>query len=121
MASTNPIILITGANTGLGLATIKSLLQSPITYKILLGCRSLEKGNTAAKAASTKFPDSKTTIKTIQIDVENDDSILKAFGFVQREYGHLDVLVNNAYKLPIHLQVFLGERKVANKRNRSCD
>jgi NADP-dependent 3-hydroxy acid dehydrogenase YdfG len=55
MAS-DPVILITGANTGLGFETVKSLCQSPKAYTILLGGRSIDKANAAAKEAQIEFP-----------------------------------------------------------------
>lgn len=95
MAS-NPIILITGANTGLGLAIVKSLLQSSKAYTILLGGRSIEKANTAAKEAAAEFSSSASTIKPVQIDIESDSSITNLFDLISAEYGRLDVLINNA-------------------------
>jgi len=97
MAS-NSIILITGANTGLGFETVKALCQSSIAYTILLGGRSLEKANTAAQQAQTEFPKSPIVIKTVQIDIEDDDSISQLFEHVSSQYGRLDVLINNAGK-----------------------
>ena len=98
--SSNTIVLITGANTGLGFETVKSLCQSEVSYTILLAGRSLDKANAAAKTAQAEFPSSRSTIKTIQIDVEDDESINRAFEHVSSEYGRLDVLINNAGSLP---------------------
>jgi len=97
MAS-NPVILITGANTGLGFETVRSLCQSTKPYTILLGGRSIEKANAAAKEAQTEFPKSPSVIKTVQVDIEDDDSISQAFEHVEKEYGRVDVLINNAGK-----------------------
>jgi NAD(P)-dependent dehydrogenase (short-subunit alcohol dehydrogenase family) len=98
--SSNPILFITGGNTGLGFETIRSLCQSKKGYTILLGGRSIDKANTAAKAAQTEFPQSLSTIATIQIDIEDDVSISKAFDQIASRYGRLDILVNNAGMLP---------------------
>jgi NADP-dependent 3-hydroxy acid dehydrogenase YdfG len=96
--SSSPIIFITGANTGLGFETVKSLCQSPKAYTILLGGRSIEKANTAAKQAQKEFPKSASIIKIVQIDIEDDDSISHAFEHVASQYGRVDILVNNAGK-----------------------
>jgi len=96
--SSNPIIFITGANTGLGFETVKSLCQSPKAYTILLGGRSIEKANAATKQLQNEFPNSASIIKTVQIDIEDDDSISRAFDHVASQYGRLDILVNNAGK-----------------------
>lgn len=97
MASTSkPIILITGANTGLGYETVRSLCQSDKAYTILLGGRSINKANAAAKAAQAEFPKTSSVFATVQVDIEDDDSISQAFEHVSSKYGHLDVLINNA-------------------------
>ena len=98
--TTNTILLITGANTGIGYETVKSLLQSSTPYTILLSGRSLEKANTAAEELRKEFPETPSTIVTLQIDVEDDESISKAFQLVEGEYGRIDVLINNAGAFP---------------------
>lgn len=95
MAS-NPVILITGANTGLGFETVKALCQSSKAYTILLGGRSLEKANAAAKQAQTEFRTTPSVLAAIQVDIEDDKSISQAFEHVASQYGRLDVLINNA-------------------------
>jgi len=97
MAS-NLIILITGANTGLGFETVKSLCQSSKAYTVLLGGRSTDKANAATKEVQTEFPKSPSVITTVQVDIEDDNSISQAFEHVAIQYGRLDVLVNNAGK-----------------------
>lgn len=94
----NPIILITGANTGLGFQTVRSLCQSSKAYIILLGGRNLEKANAAVKEVQEEFPQTSNTIVPVQVDIEDDDSIAKAFTLVSNQYGRLDVLINNAGK-----------------------
>ena len=97
MASTDkPIILITGGNTGIGLAIVKALCQSPIAYHILLGCRTVQKGEDAIKTIKTEVPNTTSTTSTIQIDVTSDDSIQKAAEYVSTTYSRLDTLINNA-------------------------
>ncbi|EXJ72132.1 uncharacterized protein A1O5_04636 [Cladophialophora psammophila CBS 110553] len=95
--ATDTIVLITGANTGLGLETVKSLLQSSKkTYTILLGGRSLEKATAAAKQVKADFPQSQSVVTPVQIDIEDDQSIKTLFGNLEKNHGRLDVLVNNA-------------------------
>lgn len=94
--SNSPITLITGANTGIGFETIKALLGSPNTYTILLGGRSIQKAEDAVQLAKTQFPNSASTLSAIQVDIEDDASISKAFEEVSTKYGRLDVLINNA-------------------------
>lgn len=94
----NTIIFITGANTGLGFEIVKSLCESPTAYTILLGGRSLDKANAAAVDAQKQFPSTSSIIKTIQIDIDDDNSIQTAFDHMSKEYGRVDVLINNAGK-----------------------
>ncbi len=97
--SSNPVVLVTGANTGLGLEIVKSLLQSPKVYTILLGGRSLDKATAAAEEAKKQFPDSPSVITPVQIDIEEDGSISRLLENVTTQYGRVDVLINNAGKL----------------------
>ena len=90
------VIFITGANTGLGFETVKSLLQSSQAYTVLLGGRSIEKADQAARDVQADVPQTASTVQTIQIDVEDDESISKAFDRIAAEYGRVDVLINNA-------------------------
>ena len=90
------IILITGANTGIGYETVRALLQTPQVYHVLLGSRSLEKGNGAKAALENEFPGTKSTIEVLQVDVTSDDSINAAFEKVQAAHGRIDCLLNNA-------------------------
>lgn len=89
------IVVITGANTGLGLEVVKALLQSDRQYVILLGGRDLAKARAAAReAASVKV--SQSTVESFQIDVEDDASIVSAYEGVASRYLRIDCLINNA-------------------------
>jgi NAD(P)-dependent dehydrogenase (short-subunit alcohol dehydrogenase family) len=88
------IVLVTGANRGLGHAILQvvGLREPSNTY--ILGSRDLEAGQ---KAKSQLQQDGVTAaIDVIQLDVTNDDQILAAIKHVASKYGKLDVLVNNA-------------------------
>lgn len=98
----NEIVLITGANTGLGLETVKSLVQSNKTYTILLGGRDIAKAAAAIKQLQADFPETASAIQAVQIDVENDESIQNLFDQISSQFGRVDVLINNAGKL-LHL------------------
>jgi NAD(P)-dependent dehydrogenase (short-subunit alcohol dehydrogenase family) len=81
------VVLITGANQGIGLQIAKELLARGMS--VLVGARSLEKG----LAATKELGEGATAI---QIDVADQNSISAAAEKIEKEVGRLDVLVNNA-------------------------
>jgi NAD(P)-dependent dehydrogenase (short-subunit alcohol dehydrogenase family) len=90
------VILVTGANTGLGFQIIRALCSSEKAYNILLAGRSLTKAQDAVRSAGEEFPSSASKLSPIQVDIEDDESIQRAFDEVKSKFGRLDVLVNNA-------------------------
>lgn len=94
--SSSQIILITGGNTGLGLEVVKALYNSPDTYTIIVGSRSVPKAEDAIAGLKKDTIFSNSTLSTVQIDVESDDSINAAFEAVSSKHGHIDCLINNA-------------------------
>ncbi len=88
--STSTVALVTGANRGIGLEVCRQLAQRG--YTVLLCSRDLAKGEQAAFRLATK----PGTVVAQQLDVLHSESIERVRVHVQRTYGHLDVLVNNA-------------------------
>jgi NAD(P)-dependent dehydrogenase (short-subunit alcohol dehydrogenase family) len=97
MADTS-IVLITGGNTGIGYETVKALYGSPEAHTILMGSRSMDKAAEAIKTLESEVSETKSTVVPIQIDIEDDASIEKAFKEVESKFGRVDALVNNAGK-----------------------
>ena len=91
--SDKKIILITGGNTGIGLEAVKALCKEPIAYEILIGSRDRAKGEAAIASLKKEIPNSASTLSTVQVDLESDESITKAFEHVSSNHGKLDVLV----------------------------
>lgn len=97
MAATNKtVVLVTGANSGIGWETVKALLRSTRTYHILMGTRSLDRGEAALEALENDVAETNSTMELLQIDVASDESISNAFDKVQATHGRIDTLVNNA-------------------------
>lgn len=94
--ATSQVVLVTGANTGIGYETVKALLRSKKTYQVLLGSRTLEKANAAIEKLRKEHPDSTSTITPLQVDLSSDDSIEAAFQQVKNSPGRVDILINNA-------------------------
>ncbi|KAF1947325.1 NAD(P)-binding protein [Clathrospora elynae] len=92
-SSDQSIVLITGANGGIGFELAAQLLADASKF-VLLGSRSLEKGEAAVKQLKSKGLPGK--VEVLQIDVNSEDSITKAAKEVEEKYARLDALVNNA-------------------------
>ncbi|KAF4434829.1 Short-chain dehydrogenase [Fusarium austroafricanum] len=118
MASSK-IVLITGANKGLGYQAVRALLGSEENYHIFLGSRDFAKGKQAAEKATAEVK-SHSTVEPIQLDVESDDSIQKAFEEVKGKADRVDVLVNNAGVM-LDQQIELGNMTVRDAYNKSWD
>jgi len=88
--TTQPTVLITGANKGLGFETARQLAGRGCT--ILLGARDPDLGRRAAAELAEDGGD----VRFVQIDVTSDDSVAAAADWVANEVGALDVLINNA-------------------------
>lgn len=80
-----PVSLVTGANKGIGLETVRRLIGAG--HRVYLAARDAEQGRTAAEALGARF---------VQLDVTSDVSVRRAATIVEQEEGRLDVLVNNA-------------------------
>ena len=84
------IILITGANKGVGLATAEVLVRAGHT--VLLGARDPGRGEAAAATlAGQGLP-----ARFIRLDVTDPVTIAAAAKLIEADYGRLDVLINNA-------------------------
>ncbi|RYP17052.1 hypothetical protein DL765_004751 [Monosporascus sp. GIB2] len=95
-AAGSRIVLVTGANNGIGYETVKALLQSDRAYHIFLGSRSLEKAKRAAERLHEEVPAATNTVEILPLDLTSDQSIENAFEQVKSGPGRLDILINNA-------------------------
>src|ERR1700733_4535464 len=81
------IALVTGANQGVGRQVAKELVANGLT--VLVGSRNFERGEAAAaEIGSSAIP--------LQLDVTDRVSISAAAERIRKEFGRLDLLVNNA-------------------------
>ncbi|KAF4343510.1 short-chain alcohol dehydrogenase [Fusarium beomiforme] len=96
MIDNKEIVLITGANTGIGFETVKALFKSSRPYHVLLGSRDPAKGEKAVAELERECPDSKSSVDVVQIDITDDEAIEKLFELVKERFGRVDILVNNA-------------------------
>jgi len=94
MSSTKRIILVTGANTGIGYDTALFLARDDSNNHVIVGARNEERGLEALK----KLQDLnlKGTLSFQKLDVTSDESIFAAVKELEAKFDKLDVLVNNA-------------------------
>lgn len=85
------IALVTGANRGLGLETARQLALKG--YHVLLAARNESK---AKEAAEKLVKLTRGTVTPVQLDVTSAQDIEKLATWISKEFGKLDVLVNNA-------------------------
>lgn len=87
----NKTAIVTGANSGMGMATVRAL--SDMGAKVIMLCRSEKRGTEALeKLLSEKYRD----LELILCDLGNYDSIRAFANIVRRGYDNIDILVNNA-------------------------
>jgi NAD(P)-dependent dehydrogenase (short-subunit alcohol dehydrogenase family) len=90
MTESNQIVLVTGANKGIGHEVARQLaLRGMIA---LVGARDRTRGERAVESICAAGGNAQLVV----LDVTDRDSIAAAARDVEARFGHLDVLVNNA-------------------------
>ncbi len=90
MSEAKKVALITGANKGIGLETARQLGQLGIT--VLVAARDQAKGEKAVAQLKSESIDA----RFLKLDVVNPQDIATAVSTIERDFGHLDILINNA-------------------------
>ena len=91
MANEKRIALVTGGNKGIGLEISHNLASAGCA--VLLGVRNVERGQQAIQQLRQA---GLTDVHPIEIDVTRQDTITAAAQLIEKEYGRLDILMNNA-------------------------
>lgn len=86
------IIIITGANSGLGYESSKALAEKGA--EIIFACRSEEKANKAMSELRNSIPEAK--LEYMPLDLSNLQSIRAFAKLFGEKYDKLDILMNNA-------------------------
>lgn len=84
------IALITGASRGIGFEIARQLAQTGVT--VILSARTL----IDAQHAAAKIGTDVMRVVPLKLDVTQQTDIDAAVAFVTAEFGHLDILINNA-------------------------
>ncbi len=84
--------LITGANSGIGLATARELARA--SAQVILACRDLDRGNAAADQIRSSVPAAEIEVR--RLDLADLASVREFAKAVAGDLAKLDLLVNNA-------------------------
>lgn len=87
----NKTAIVTGANSGMGMATVRAL--SDMGAKVIMLCRSEKRGVEALEKLSSE---KKRDLELILCDLGNYASIRAFVNLVKKGHDHIDILVNNA-------------------------
>ncbi|MFH8974348.1 oxidoreductase [Streptomyces sp. NPDC017890] len=89
---TERVFVVTGANSGLGMATTRALVRRG--GHVILAVRDEEKGRRAAAEITSEHPDAGLEVR--RLDLADLDSVRAFARQVRADHPRLDVLVNNA-------------------------
>ena len=94
VASGSPrrVAVVTGGNKGIGKEIVRKLAKIP-NLTTILGSRDLALGEATARELTS---DGCMNVICHQLDISNQDSINNLRDFVVRDFGSLDILINNA-------------------------
>jgi NAD(P)-dependent dehydrogenase (short-subunit alcohol dehydrogenase family) len=90
MTSTRPLVLVTGANRGIGRETVRQLLARGCD--VLAGVRDPEAGE---RTAADLDPGGSRVV-ACRLDVADPASVAAAAARITERHGRLDILINNA-------------------------
>lgn len=85
------IILLTGASSGIGEATVRRLVQEG--HHLIIGARRLAK--------LQRLQEELGNIDALQVDVTEAGDLQRMADFALTNYGRIDVLINNAGVMPL--------------------
>lgn len=84
------VALVTGANKGIGFETARKLASHGM--KVILTARDATRGTEASSKLAGKGMD----VSFQQLDVTDSEDVNRVAAFVEKEFGRLDILINNA-------------------------
>jgi NAD(P)-dependent dehydrogenase (short-subunit alcohol dehydrogenase family) len=93
-------VLVTGANKGIGLAVVEAILREQAQYRVILGSRDSQRGESAGESLLALDPGWSDRLEVLELDVASDQSVTEAKAIIAAGSGDnspaLYGLVNNA-------------------------
>ena len=86
------VVIVTGANAGIGKATVKGLVQKD--FHVIMACRNIQAAQDAKQ--SIVIATGKKSMDCMHLDLADLDSIDDFVNRFKEKYDRLDVLINNA-------------------------
>ncbi|GLR61471.1 short-chain dehydrogenase/reductase [Rhizobium indigoferae] len=89
------VIIITGASSGFGALTARALAKAGHT--VYAGMRATEGRNAPAVADAAEFArDNNVDLRSVELDVASDASVVSGIARIFADAGRLDVIIHNA-------------------------
>ena len=85
----NQVVLITGANRGIGLSLLKTFYDNNL---LVIGTFRTDSGK---KIIDSVIKD-KSRGMSVKLDVTSKDDLTKSMSEIREKFGHVNVLINNA-------------------------
>ncbi|XP_043941340.1 3-keto-steroid reductase/17-beta-hydroxysteroid dehydrogenase 7 isoform X2 [Protopterus annectens] len=110
------VVLVTGANSGIGLALCERILSEDSTIHLCLACRNLQRAEAARTTLINSYPGADVCIQ--KVDVGSITSVLQAAKDLKERYRRIDYVYLNAGIMPnprVNMKAFfsgLFSRKV---------
>ncbi|XP_077471798.1 3-keto-steroid reductase/17-beta-hydroxysteroid dehydrogenase 7 [Stigmatopora argus] len=101
------VVIVTGANSGIGLALCERLLTEDTQLRLCLACRNTQRAEAARSALLASH--SKARVDLVQLDVGSMQSVFRAAQELKARYERIDFLYLNAGIMPnpqVHVNAF---------------
>ncbi|XP_067846776.1 3-keto-steroid reductase isoform X2 [Heptranchias perlo] len=108
-AAARRVVMVTGANGGIGLALCERILSEDDQIHLCMACRNMQKAEAAKSELLLSHPG--VDISLLKVDVGNINSVIKAAKEIKKRYQRLDYLYLNAGIMPFphfSLKAFLS-------------
>ncbi|XP_070701207.1 3-keto-steroid reductase/17-beta-hydroxysteroid dehydrogenase 7-like [Pempheris klunzingeri] len=92
------VVVVTGANSGIGLALCERLLTDDSQLRLCLACRNMQRAEAARSALLASHADARVDL--LHLDVGSVQSVLAAAQEVKARYSRVDFLYLNAGIMP---------------------